>query len=457
MASSSTSSSPRGENESYVFDVFINHRGPDVKKTVATDLYNRLCAHDLLVFLDQRELREGENITPQIESAIRTASVHIAIFSANYVSSKWCLDELVLMVDSMSNFKSTIIPVFYGVKPAELRWTQGGKGVYAQALRQLQEKKDVDGRPRYDSNTLEKWRKALSDVAEIKGFDGETYNSVKTGVNLPVVEQLLQDVVEAVLKNVKIPRFVSEYPVGLQEKLREFETRVSLQWESGETRVIGIVGVGGVGKTTLATEFYNHQRSNYKRYCFLEDIRDNPLTTLQKYLLKDLTQKDMEIRGINEGKGKLRSHLPSSDCLIILDDVDHIQQLEALLYPARDVLKTGSLILVTSRNKEVLTSSGIPESSIYILKGLNRQHSQELFCSHAFGERHPPVEFDKEVEKFSDFCNGLPLFIKLIGSLLRGKNDLKLWEAQFRKISKHDTQGRLSATLGCGSQTRLGT
>ena len=175
MASILTSSS-RGENDSYVFDVFINHRGPDVKKTLATDLYHRLCNHDLRVFLDERELREGENITPQIESAIRTSTVHIAIFSPGYANSKWCLDELILMVESMSNFKSTIIPVFYGVKPAELRWTQGGKGIYAQALSELQEKKNVDGRPRYDSNTLEKWRKALSDVAEIKGFNGEMYN-----------------------------------------------------------------------------------------------------------------------------------------------------------------------------------------------------------------------------------------------------------------------------------------
>eukprot|EP00253_Pinus_taeda_P031481 PITA_31481 len=462
MASSSTSTStPHTVNNDYVFDVFINHRGPDVKKTLATDLYHRLCKHDLRVFLDEQELRVGENLTPQIESAIRTSSVNIAIFSRNYAYSKWCLDELVLMVECMSKYKSTIIPVFYdGVKPTELRWLEGGKGVYAKALSELQEKKDVDGGPRYDSNTLKKWKKALSDVPEIIGFDGEKYNSGKTGVlqcleavfelcNLPFAfkeERLLEDVVEAVLEKVKRRLHVSEYPTGLQEKLKDFETTMPLQQEVGKVIVTGIVGLGGVGKTTLAKEFFNIQRSKYKRFCILEDIRDNHLTTLQKYLVKDLTQRDEEIRSINQGKEKLRRLLPSSDCFIILDDVDNIEQLEALLYPAKDALKSSSLILVTSRNKDVLTRSDIPESSIYTLTVLDPQHSKELFCFHAFGQHHPTEGFDIVVNKFLDSCLGLPLSIKVLASLLRGKNDLNHWEAQFSKISNilpDDIQGRL--------------
>jgi hypothetical protein len=171
MASSSTSTS-HGNNDNYVFDVFINHRGPDVKQSLATDLYNSLCKRDLRVFLDQRELQEGEYITPQIDSAVRTASVHIAIFSPGYAYSKWCLDELVLMVETMSKSKSTIIPVFYGVEPADLRWTQSKNEdrVYARALCNLEKKR------RHDSSAIEKWRNALSQVADIKGFDLKTYD-----------------------------------------------------------------------------------------------------------------------------------------------------------------------------------------------------------------------------------------------------------------------------------------
>lgn len=194
MAYSSTSTSDSPNND-YVFDIFISHRGPDVKKTLATHLYDRLSKHELQVFLDQPEMRAGEYVTPQIEGAIRTSTVQLAIFSPNYANSKWCLDELVLMVESMANYKSTIIPVFYGVNPADLRWVEGGKGVYAQALCELEKKN------RYSHEELEKWKTALSAVAEIKGFDRETYNSV---------EQLLEDVVEAVVKNVKRRLYVSE-------------------------------------------------------------------------------------------------------------------------------------------------------------------------------------------------------------------------------------------------------
>ena len=108
----------------------------------------------------------------QIEGAIQAASVHVAIFSPGYASSKWCLDELVLMVES----KSTIIPVFYNVEPSNLRWTEGGDGVYAQALRGLEKKRTFDSQPRYNSIIIKKWMDALSTVANISGFELKACN-----------------------------------------------------------------------------------------------------------------------------------------------------------------------------------------------------------------------------------------------------------------------------------------
>jgi hypothetical protein len=152
-----TSASTSGyANNNYSYDVCINHRGPDVKKTFASYLYRRLISYGLQVFLDCQELEEGQNFDTQIKGAIASASVHVCIFSPRYLESKWCLEELHLMLES----KSPIIPVFYKVKPAALRWTQD---------------QNIHER-RYNSTTVEKWRKALESAAHISGFDLEALN-----------------------------------------------------------------------------------------------------------------------------------------------------------------------------------------------------------------------------------------------------------------------------------------
>lgn len=152
---------------SYRHYVFINHRGVDVKMTFATSLYRRLLSHGLTAFLDYEELQVGCNFETEIKEAIRTASVHVAIFSQRYAESEWCLKELVLMLKT----GALIIPVFHNVQPTVLRCT---RGIYAQALDKLKSKKGRDFQPRHELSTIEEWRNALQRVAGISGLELRT-------------------------------------------------------------------------------------------------------------------------------------------------------------------------------------------------------------------------------------------------------------------------------------------
>jgi len=109
------------------------------------------------------------------------------------------LDELLQMWE-MCESGAIIIPVFYHVKPAQLRWTQGAGGVYSEDLRKLEEKKTYDTqthqeKPRHDPDTIQKWRKVLSDVSEISGFELDANNTDEG--------EVLDKIVESVVKNVK--------------------------------------------------------------------------------------------------------------------------------------------------------------------------------------------------------------------------------------------------------------
>jgi Leucine-rich repeat (LRR) protein len=138
-------------------------------------------------------------------------------------------------------------------------------------------------------------------------------------------------------------------------------------------------------------------------------------------------------------------HLSSAAALLVLDGVDHDDQVSKLLSFIND-LHPNSLVVITSRCEHALLRSvGVPESSIYNVKSLDWQHSEELFCLYAFRQPSPLAGFEFLVEKFTKACDGLPLLLKVFGAFLYGNNRKLYWEDLLDELQElRDTHIKLN-------------
>lgn len=140
------------------YDVFLNHRGPDVKATFVAHLEDALRCAGFRPFLDARSLMKGNPALKSIDQALDMAKVHIAVVSRRYAESKYCLNELVAMMRS----GKPVLPVFYDVEPVDLRWVENGP--FAEAFEKHKSK------PGRTQKKLQAWRDALGALAGITGF-----------------------------------------------------------------------------------------------------------------------------------------------------------------------------------------------------------------------------------------------------------------------------------------------
>ncbi|GLJ14395.1 hypothetical protein SUGI_0232530 [Cryptomeria japonica] len=145
-----------------LYDAFINHRGPDVKQTMAFALYDSLEEMGFWTLLDDQELKLGDSIEPAIKNFIFSSSVQITIFSPRYAKSAWCLNELVDMLKT----KALFIPVFCDLKPYEFRYLENG--AYKDAFVECEEK------GRFSKETLQQWKEALRSCSLVSGYEFNT-------------------------------------------------------------------------------------------------------------------------------------------------------------------------------------------------------------------------------------------------------------------------------------------
>ncbi|KAE9604882.1 putative TIR domain, winged helix-turn-helix DNA-binding domain-containing protein [Lupinus albus] len=395
------------------YHVFLSFRGEDTRFNFTDHLYKALVRKGIITFRDDEELERGESISQNLLHAIEESLIAIVIISPNYASSTWCLDELQKIVDCNQSLGLQVFPIFYGVDSSHVRHQRGS---FEQAF------KDHEQRFEGDKEKVQKWRDVLKDVAELSGWDSKNKHESK----------LIEEIVEEIWTKLE-PKLAmnTDGLISIETKVNDLISHLRLRLQ--DTHLIGIWGMGGIGKTTLADVVFNKIKSKFDFSCFLANVReasnegDQGLIQLQDKLLSELKPKSMKIDTLRQGKDMIKNLVHNKKVLLVLDDVNAEIQLEYLA-GNKNWFGEGSRIIVTTRDKHLLTSTinGL-HPFIYETRVLNYEESLLLFCEKAFNGNQPLSDYLELSKKVVEYTGGLPLAIKVYGSLLNGRS-IQEWE-----------------------------
>ncbi|XP_039167685.1 disease resistance protein RUN1-like isoform X2 [Eucalyptus grandis] len=414
-----TSNSSAAPARSDNYDVFLSFNGKDTRKTFTDHLYNSLVDAGIRVFKDDNELREGEKISNNLLQAIKNSKISIPILSQNYASSKWCLQELAEMIECMKSIGHFVLPIFYRVEPGHVRHQIESFGKTFSHLNR-----------KYLEEDVAKWKQALQEVASLKGWESEKTALGHEGALVKiVVKKNLSELKKA------FQLVVTEQLIGIDNAVEDI-LRV-LDNKPNATQIVSIHGMGGgIGKTTLAKVIYNKLFDKFQHRSFIADIRESSqrkgISCLQNQLIFDIQKMNNQASNVDEGIGIMESRFEHKKVLILLDDVDHIDQIKSLV-GKREWFMVGSRIIITTRIRSVLDKAEV--TSRYELKEIAKDKSLILFSRYAFLRDCPPCEFESLSCAIVSTTGGLPLALEVIGSSLFGRNRA-FWQDTLKKLKE---------------------
>jgi hypothetical protein len=221
--------------------------------------------------------------------------------------------------------------------------------------------------------------------------------------------------------------------IGIKDQILQFERQLH------KIGSLGIVGMGGIGKSTLANALSVHISHQFDGTCFVGDLKGETCTFIFKHNLED-TQEAPQVKKLIEARKTIEHICKTKNILIVVDNVSEQIGLHQLLGDHIFNHVNGSKLIASSRCWQSFKRY-IPEAGIVNMKTLEGGKPMKLFSMHAFGTNQLCEPYLKHVvEKIVNACGGLPLSLEVMGKCMHGERRLRIWERTLHRLLKarHD-------------------
>jgi hypothetical protein len=225
---------------------------------------------------------------------------------------------------------------------------------------------------------------------------------------------------------------VNNMVVGLEQNLAKVKDCLK------ETRILGVIGMGGIGKTTLANVIFHELKSTYNASYVAKDLKNKSDSLgILCDMLKDFEEDPKNLpTNLVDAQNMVKQFMVGKKVLIILDDIRDHHQLDDLL--RHDILSenAGITLIITTHHWDKIKDR-VGENGKIEVEKLDNNAAKELFIFHSCGSGGSlPIEFHEIGGRIVEACNGLPLSLGVLGAFLRDQKRLRSWERALSRLKR---------------------